>query len=68
MFVDLELRFAASAPIDPLGPLKDVLYTEDCEGYICDLYDVQILPGLCFTYQNSFHRFYLIGDILFSIN
>lgn len=45
VFIDLELRFAASSPVDPTEPLKNVTYTEDCDGFICDLTDIQIIPG-----------------------
>lgn len=45
MFIDMELRFSPTAPIDPIAPLKNVTYTEDCDDFICDLTDVQIVPG-----------------------
>ena len=45
VFVDVELQFTPFAPIDPIGPLKNVTYSEDCQGTICDLSDVQIIPG-----------------------
>ena len=43
--MDIEIRFTAAAPLDPIEPLKDVTYTEDCNGFICDLTDIQIIPG-----------------------
>ena len=45
MLIDIEMRFGPGAPVDPLIPLKNVTYTEECEGYICDLVDIQIIPG-----------------------
>lgn len=51
VFVDVELQFTPMAPIDPIGPLKNVTYSEDCEGVICDLSDVQILPGKIVVYD-----------------
>ena len=45
VFIDIELRFAASSPVDPTEPLKNVTYSEDCDGFICDLTDIQIIPG-----------------------
>ena len=43
--MDIEIRFTAAAPLDPIEPLKNVTYTEDCNGFICDLTDIQIIPG-----------------------
>ena len=45
VLIDIEMRFGPGAPVDPLIPLKNVTYTEECEGYICDLIDIQIIPG-----------------------
>ena len=43
--MDIEIRFTAAAPLDPIEPLKNVTYTEDYNGFICDLTDIQIIPG-----------------------
>ena len=45
VYVDVELHFGTTCPTDPLKPLKDVVFTEDCLGFICDLADAQIMPG-----------------------
>ena len=52
VLVDVELRFAVGAPIDPLVPLKNVTYSEECEGFICDLLDIQIIPGMNFLFHS----------------
>uniref|UniRef100_A0A7M5UUT0 Uncharacterized protein n=1 Tax=Clytia hemisphaerica TaxID=252671 RepID=A0A7M5UUT0_9CNID len=45
VYVDVELHFGTTCPTDPLKPLKDVVFTEDCSGFICDLADAQIMPA-----------------------
>ena len=54
VLVDIEMRFGPGAPVDPLIPLKNVTYTEECEGYICDLIDIQIIPGKPTSIHSSF--------------